>query len=71
MAISNKTNDKPEEPIVPVPDFAAMHPAWLRLESQLQWYDSKSQHSQGCYKRLKFAQVTLAVLIPVMSLFAR
>jgi hypothetical protein len=51
-----------------VPGFAATHAAWLRLESQLQWYDDKSLHSQRWYKRLKLAQVALAVLIPVMSL---
>ena len=32
------------------------------------WYDNKSRHSQRWYKRLKLAQVVLAVLIPVMSL---
>jgi hypothetical protein len=38
------------------------------LENQLRWYDSKCQHSQRWYKRLKIAQVTLAVLIPATSL---
>ena len=56
------------EPGIAVPDFAASHPAWLRLEDQMQWYDNKSLHSQRWYKRLKLTQVTLAVLIPVMSL---
>lgn len=56
------------ENCISVPNFAAAHPAWLRLENQLQWYDSKSISSQRWYKRLKFAQVLLAVLIPVMSL---
>lgn len=56
------------EPGITVPEFAAAHPAWLRLEDQMQWYDNKSQHSQRWYKRLKLAQVALAVLIPVMSL---
>jgi hypothetical protein len=51
-----------------VPDLDAQHPAWSRLEHQLEWYDSKSQHCQRWYKRLKFAQIALAVLIPVMSL---
>jgi len=68
VAFFNKTNAQSSEPAVPVPDFAAAHPAWLRLESQMQWYDGKSVHSQRWYKRLKFAQVALAVLIPVMSL---
>ena len=64
----NKTNAQSQKPVIPVPDFASTHPAWLRLESQLQWYDDKSMHSQRWYKRLKFVQVALAVLIPVMSL---
>lgn len=51
-----------------IPDFAAGHPAWLRLEDQIQWYDRKSRSSQFWYKRLKLTQVVLAVLIPVMSL---
>lgn len=68
MAIFSKTSDKPSELAITVPDFAASHPAWLRLENQQQWYDGKSLHSQRCYKRLKMAQVALAVLIPVMSL---
>ena len=43
------------------------HPAWFRLNNQLQWYDNKSQRSQHWYKRLKITQVSLAILIPVMS----
>jgi hypothetical protein len=68
MAIFCRNNIKSVEPIVPVPDFAEKHPAWMRLENQLQWYDSKSQYSQYWYKRLKLTQVALAVLIPVTAL---
>lgn len=66
MASTDKKNIT--EPGITVPEFAAAHPAWLRLEDQMQWYDNKSQHSQRWYKWLKLAQVALAVLIPVMSL---
>ncbi|MDK9720431.1 MAG: DUF4231 domain-containing protein [Rhodospirillales bacterium] len=66
MASTDKHNAT--EPGIAVPDFAVAHPAWLRLEDQMQWYDEKSLHSQRWYKGLKLAQVTLAVLIPVMSL---
>lgn len=66
MASTDKKNIT--EPGIAVPEFAAAHPAWLRLEDQMQWYDNKSQHSQRWYKWLKLAQVALAVLIPVMSL---
>ncbi|MHB1266815.1 MAG: DUF4231 domain-containing protein [Acidithiobacillus ferriphilus] len=68
MTALSKTNDKPDELAVAVPDFAVNHPAWLRLEDQLKWYDDKSLHSQHWYKRMKLAQVALAMLIPVMSL---
>jgi len=66
MASTEKQNAT--EPSIAVPEFAAAHPAWLRLEDQMQWYDNKSLHSQSWYKRLKLGQVSLAVLIPVMSL---
>lgn len=51
-----------------VPESVNMHPAWFRLIDQLNWYDDKSQHCQRWYKRLKFTQVALAILIPVTSL---
>lgn len=56
----------PNEP--PVPDSVKDHPAWFRLIDQRNWYDSKSQHCQRWYKRLKLAQVLFAVLIPATSL---
>lgn len=64
------SNEKPttcSEP--PVPATVSSHPAWFRLKDQLDWYDGKSQHCQRWYKRLKIAQVALAVLIPATSLF--
>lgn len=45
----------------------AQHPAWHRLEDQLQWYDTKSTQCQRWYKGLKLVQISLAVLIPVLS----
>ncbi len=51
-----------------VPEAVMTHPAWFRLMDQLNWYDTKSLHCQCWYKRLKIAQVTLAVLIPATSL---
>ena len=53
---------------VTAPEWAANHPAWLRLENQLHWYDLKSVSCQGWYKKLKIMQVAFAVLIPVMNL---
>lgn len=51
-----------------VPDAVKEHPAWYRLIDQRNWYDQKSQHCQCWYKRLKIAQVSLAVLVPATSL---
>lgn len=50
-----------------MPEAAAERPAWRRLEDQLQWYDTKSTQCQKWYKRLKLVQISLAVLIPVLS----
>ena len=66
MATSCSTPGKPTEPAAPA--FASEHPAWFRLEDQVQWYDNKSQHCQCWYKVLKIAQVSLAVVIPATSL---
>lgn len=52
----------------PVPEAVKIHPAWFRLIDQRNWYDRKSQHCQRWYKRLKIAQVSLAVLVPASSL---
>jgi hypothetical protein len=56
---------KDSEP--PVPEWAATHPAWIRLADQLGWYDCTSTHCQKRYKGLKFVQITLAVSIPLLS----
>lgn len=61
-----RLNDKKDEP--PVPDWVTNQPAWVRLEDQVEWYDSTSIRCQKWYKRLKFIQIALAVLIPVMGL---
>lgn len=63
MADEKKNINEP-----PVPESVASHPAWSRLVDQLNWYDRKSQHAQGWYKGLKFAQFTSAALIPATSL---
>ena len=65
MCWCNKKGER--KPSVPVPEWAASHPAWARLEEQLGWYDDKSDYCQRWYKRLKFVQISLAVLIPLLS----
>ena len=57
----------PNDPIWPVPEWALNHPAWLRLEDQVSWYDGKSTDAQKWYKYLKVAQIGLAVSIPIVS----
>jgi Protein of unknown function (DUF4231) len=46
----------------------AEHPAWLRLNDQLDWYDKKSGDNQRRYKQIKIAQLILAGSIPVFAL---
>ena len=62
-----KRKSKSNDPTWPVPDWALTHPAWLRLEDQVSWYDGKSTDAQKWYKLLKIAQISLAVLIPIAS----
>jgi hypothetical protein len=42
-------------------------PAWERLESQIAWYDRKSNQNQHWFKRLKILQIVTAALIPVAA----
>jgi len=50
------------------PEEFAKHPAWLRLNDQLDWYDKKSGDNQRRYKQIKVAQFVLAGSIPVFAL---
>ena len=45
------------------------HPIQDRLEDQIGWYDRKSQTAQRRYKTLKLAQMIIAGLIPLVSIF--
>ena len=40
-------------------------PAWERLETQIAWYDKKSNQNQRWFKRLKILQIVTAAAIPV------
>lgn len=51
-----------------IPENISEHPAWGRLMNQLAWYDNKSKHAQKWYKALKYIQITLAGIIPLMVL---
>lgn len=39
-----------------------------RLDNQIDWYDTKSQHHQRWYKILKYTEVALGFLIPLLSI---
>jgi hypothetical protein len=51
-----------------VPQEVRQHPAWVRLNDQLGWYDNKSAVNQKRYKQIQAAQIILATSIPVFSL---
>jgi hypothetical protein len=51
-----------------VPEELRQHPAWMRLNDQLSWYDRKSADNQRRYKQIKVAQLVLAGSIPVFAL---
>lgn len=40
---------------------------YLRLESQISWYDRRSGQAQNCYKWLKFTEIGCAVAVPLIS----
>src|SRR3954471_13787434 len=48
---------------VPVPEI----PAWERLETQIAWYDRKSNRNQWRFKRLKVMQIVTAAALPVAA----
>lgn len=54
--------------VVSIPDKVRQHPAWMRLNDQLDWYDKKIGDNQKRYKQIKVAQPFLAGAIPVFAL---
>ncbi|MFM9912714.1 MAG: DUF4231 domain-containing protein [Methylophilaceae bacterium] len=61
------SNSETLYPPFDIPTWTASSPAWHRLEQQLEWYDKKSGYCQKLYKVLKLIQISLAVLIPILS----
>src|SRR5215210_8312296 len=55
-----------QEPLVS--EEVEKHPAWFRLNDQLDWYDRKSSSNQKRYMRIKAVQLVMAGSIPVFSL---
>jgi len=58
--------NKAQEPFVP--EEVRQHPAWVRLNDQLGWYDRKSGDYQKRYKQIKTTQLILASSIPVFAI---
>jgi Protein of unknown function (DUF4231) len=57
---------KEESPLA-IPQKVESHPAWYRLNDQLNWYNKRSGTSQRWYKTIKTTQLFLASAIPVVS----
>ena len=57
---ASDTDDAP----APTPPAA---PAWERLETQIEWYDKRSNRDQRWFKRLKVLQIVTAAAIPVAA----
>jgi hypothetical protein len=53
----------------PITARETKHPTQERLEDQIGWYGRRSQTAQRRYKILKLAQVIIAGLIPLASIF--
>jgi hypothetical protein len=49
------------------PRGAAPATVWDRLESQIEWYDSRARSNQLWFKVLKVAQIVIAAGIPVVA----
>jgi len=65
---SSQTAKMPNYPDLPtLPEQVEVHPAWRRLNDQLEWYDDKSRHNQFWYKIIKRAQLIFASSITVIS----
>ena len=58
-----------DDAIRPILGGGSKHAIQDRLEDQIGWYDRKSQNAQRRYKILKLAQVIIAGLIPLASVF--
>jgi hypothetical protein len=43
------------------------HPAWARLEDQLEWYGRKSGAAQRAFKWVKVAQLVIGAAVPVAA----
>jgi len=58
-----------DDAVRPILGGGSNHPVQDRLEDQIGWYDRKSRNAQRRYKILKLAQVIIAGLIPLVSVF--
>ena len=49
------------------PIESAIDPTMVRLEDQINWYDSRSLKNQRIYKRIKTVEIFAAAIIPFIS----
>jgi Protein of unknown function (DUF4231) len=57
----------PARPIEAVPPPEPGDPTWERLETEIEWYDRKSNSNQRWYKRLKLLELAAAAVLPVFA----
>jgi len=51
---------------IPISQNIRISPAWIRLESQINWHQDKSRKSRKKHKLMQFFQVTMAISIPAI-----
>jgi hypothetical protein len=49
-----------------ISESVRVSPAWIRLESQINWHQNKSRKSRKKHKLMQFFQVTMAISIPAI-----
>ena len=66
--IKVKIEVKPEPATeeIPILENIAKSPAWIRMESQIKWYEAKSRKNKKTHKVMQFFQITMAVSIPAI-----
>jgi hypothetical protein len=51
-----------------IPDEIAAHPAWVRLESQMNWMSNKASRFQDRYRHIKLGLIAISASIPLIAM---
>jgi hypothetical protein len=51
-----------------IPESIAVHPAWVRLESQLKWLTAKATAFQDRYRHIKLGLIAISASIPLVAM---